>query len=385
MSDQRVVVIGAGVAGLSCAHQLAAMGCTNVVVLDQSHVAAGSSSLSVGMFTRSYFDPLSIEMRMWSHDYFSFLERTEGLRLRRNGFLRLAHTDEALATLSAGVELQHRMGVRDSQLLDPDQMRGRFQDLLVDDLRGAMYVADDGYLDGAVLCGTYQQLAQRDGVRILSQAKVNAIDVRASSFSVQTGRGHFEADVVVNAAGAWANRIAEMLNAPLGIVPQRHQAVVLRGAHPLPYVMPNVMDYVPGDAREGVYFRHESDAQLVAGIHSNDVHEGELEDPDSFARGGDDGFLETLGHLLARRLANVDDLAVESAWSGLYPMSGDGLPILGEMTSDGVYACAGLGGVGINLSPVAGRLVAEAIVLGSPRSLSDPSRVLASRLGGLVL
>lgn len=376
--DQRVVVIGAGVAGLSVAAHLTELGCTEVVVLDSVHVGAGSSSLSVGMFTRSYSEQLDIELRAWSHDYLAHLERTEGLPLRRIGFLRLARDEAALARLSEGVRLQRSLGVDDSRILRPDQIRALFPDLLVDDLAGAMFLEEDGYLDGAVLCGVYQQLATRRGARVVGRSQVQSVERTSAGFVVRTGRGSYDADCVVNAAGPWANQVADLLDAPLGLIPQRHDAAVLRCARPPENIVPNVMDYVPGSAADGVYFRHEGERQLVAGIHSNDVHAGGADEPGQELRPASD-FVDELAELLSVRLGYVDDVSVEATWSGLYPMSPDGLPLLGPTAQPGVYACAGLGGVGINLSPVAGRLVAESIVLGEFRAVSGSDRLRASR------
>jgi sarcosine oxidase subunit beta len=379
-SDVRVGIIGAGAAGLSCAVQLAALGCTDVVVLDQSHVAAGSSSLSVGMFTRSYFEPLDIDLRIWSHDFIGYLERTEGLALRRNGFLRYAHDGTELDLLHRGVQRQRQHGITDSVMLTPAEIQQRFPDLLAEDLTGAMYLPKDGYLDGAVLCSIYQEVATRHGVRVLGKAQIQGVETIGSTFRLVTTRGDFDVDVVVNAAGAWSNRIADLLDSPVHLTPQRHEAAVLRLIRPLPYLMPNVMDYVPGSALDGVYFRHEGEHQLVAGVHSNEVHSNLTEDPDSFPCRAGDAFVEQLAGLLETRLVNADDLTVEDTWAGLYPMSSDGMPILGATAQAGVYACTGLGGVGIYLSPIAGRLVAESIVYGEFRAVTDAEPVMARRL-----
>jgi len=379
MSDRRVVIIGAGVAGLSCAVQLAELGETHVTVLEQDHVAAASSSLSVGMFTRNYIDPLDIGLRVWSHQFIERLERDHQLPVKRIGYLRLARNDKAMEVLTEASARQQSLGVTDTSVLGADQIAHRFPHLSMDDRVGGVFVAGDGYLDGAVLSNVYLGLAVAAGVKYQGRSEVRGIDTAGSGFVVHTSRGAVEADVVVNAAGSWANRVANMVGDDLGILPQRHQAAVLRLAQPLGYVMPNVMDYVPGVDEAGAYIRYESDLQLVAGVHTNEVEDGANDDPNHFDEHGDQAFIEQLADGLDGLLLGAGDFGIETTWAGLYPMSPDGQMLLGPTHIEGVYACAGLGGIGIHVSPAAGRLVAESIVHGDFRLTSGAERLRANR------
>ena len=65
-----------------------------------------------------------------------------------------------------------------------------------------------------------------------------------------------------------------------------------RFARPLDYVVPMVMDYMPGSGEEGLYFRHEGHDQLVAGLHTNDLLDVPNENPDDYVRTADESFVE---------------------------------------------------------------------------------------------
>jgi sarcosine oxidase, subunit beta len=379
--DDRIVVVGAGAAGLSTALHLAEMGFGRVVVLEQRHVAAGSSALSVGMFTRAYLDRLNIEMRVWALNYVDRFVQAGELTLLRNGYLRLARDAAGLAQLEAAARLERDLSVPDAQVLSPAEITAIVPDLRVDELAGALWLPTDGYLDGAALCGVYLEQATQRGVRYVGHARVNSVTRRGSTVQLHTTRGLFEADAVVNAAGAWANQVAALLGSSLPVVPQRHQAAVLQLREPPDYIMPNVMDYVPGGSRpRGVYFRYENARQLVAGVHTNEVEDTGADDPEDFRHGIDGRFQEELGSMILELLPGLDDIGVSSGWAGLYPMSPDGWPILGATDDPSVFVCAGLGGVGINLSPVAGRLVAETIAFGEFRAIDDAAEISARRL-----
>jgi sarcosine oxidase subunit beta len=152
------------------------------------------------------------------------------------------------------------------------------------------------------------------------------------------------------------------------LFPERHQAAVLQLAQPLGYRMPFVMDYAPGAGVAGLYFRLEGEDRLLAGLHSNELLE-EAADPDEYFRGVEQAFLDSMVERLLERLPSLDDMGMQGGWSGLYPMTQDGEPIIGPTARPGVYACAGFGGLGVYLSPIAGRLLAEEILDGGARTL----------------
>lgn len=365
-----VVIVGAGAAGLSAALALAQRGC-EVTVLERNHVAAGSSGLSVGIFTRQYTEPRDVAMRAACYRRLCKLEREAGLVLIRNGFIRLAHDAATLASFERGVAVQHDYGVHDARLLSSKELADRVPDMRCDDLAGAMFSPSDGYLDGQQLCMTYAERAQALGARILGRHELIGLEPGSRRrHSVVTSRDRFECDVVVNAGGAWAPQVGELLGAPVPTISQRHEACVMRLPERLGYAMPSVMDYVPGGGEPGLYFRQEGKEQLIAGLHTNDLLEGEVTDPDSYFRGVEESFVEQLIPRLLARLPQLEDIGYEGGWAGLYPNSPDGRFIVGRHPSvEGVVVACGFNGVGIYVSPIVGTLVAEWVVDGWPQSV----------------
>jgi sarcosine oxidase subunit beta len=94
--------------------------------------------------------------------------------------------------------------------------------------------------------------------------------------------------------------------------------------------------------------------------------------PDDYARSADEEFLETVARLLSSRLPALSDSGLAHGWAGVYPISPDGIPQVGPGGDDPtVITAGGVGGSGIQLSPVIGELVADWIMFGEPRSISD--------------
>ena len=132
----------------------------------------------------------------------------------------------------------------------------------------------------------------------------------------------------------------------------------------LAYMMPEVMDYAPAEGRSGLYFRHETFDMFLGGLHSEEaVHP--VVDPDEWFEGVEQSYLEQLAELLPHRLPSLADIRLGRGWAGLYPVSPDGRPQVGPCPEDAtVIAACGVGGYGIQVSPIVGRLAAEWIVFG---------------------
>ncbi len=371
-----VCVIGAGAIGLCCALELARRGARKVTVIEAWHVAAGSSGLSVGIVETQYLDPLDIELRARSMRTFERLEREHGLRVVRNGYLRLGHDARARGAFERSVEIQRELGVRGASVLDRGQVARLVPDMSTDDVQAGLFGRSDGFLDGHLYCGLLAELARAAGASLLVGAELlEAQRLGGGGLRLSTTVGALECDAVVDAAGPWAARVARRLGCDLELVPQRHQACVVHLPRELGYTMPSVMDYTPGSGERGLYFRHEGAARLIAGLHGEEASESAA-DPDLYARQADEEFLEALASRLSDRLPGLADAALAGGWAGLYPVSMTGRPLVGPLSSDAaVILAGGAGGSGIQLSPVLGELAADWVLHGEPRAVAGARRL----------
>jgi sarcosine oxidase subunit beta len=367
-----VVIVGAGAGGLATALCLAERGCDDVTVIDREHVAAASSSLSAGIYTCGYADPLDVALRVEAYERLCQLERDGHLTLRRNGFLRLARDDATVAGFEQAIAVQREHGIADSVVLDRAGLERHVPAMRCDDLAGGLLTPSDGYLDGQQLCMAYAERAEALGVEIRARHPLTGYEqLPGGRHRVQTPRGSFDCDVVVNAAGAWAPAVGRLLDAPVELVPERHEACVMRLAAPLGYELPSIMDYVPGSGEVGLYLRPEGEHQLIAGLHTNDLLD-EPVDPDDFYGGAEQAFVDELIPMLVDRMPGFDSVGLESGWAGLYPNSPDERFIIGAMPGrEGIVAVCGLNGVGVYMSPVAGRIGADWVLDGRPRNAEE--------------
>ena len=186
---------------------------------------------------------------------------------------------------------------------------------------------------------------------------------------------------MVNASGAWARRLGSALGLTLPVDGYRRQLVQFEPPRPLAAPVPMVIDYVPGVEREGLYFRDDTPARIVAGLHW-EVH-GEAErpqDPDAFRQSVDWDYAERVAEALGARYRGAADFRVTGGWAGLYPLTPDTRPIVGPTPGvAGLYQALGGGGVGVQISPAIGAMVAELITTGETTVMPDWARYRLER------
>jgi sarcosine oxidase subunit beta len=378
-----VAIIGGGAVGLSVAWHLVERGITDVVVLEGGEVvASGSSSRSAGFIESQYVDPLDIELRARSMHVFRRLQRDHGLEIKEIGYLRLAPNHEALEAFEASARLQHELGIDDAELLDTERVCHLVPWLRCDGIAGGLWGPRDGRIDGPAYCRLLAGLAEAGGAAVRTGARVLAASKTTAGWRLETGDHVVESEVVVNAAGPWAAQVGELLGVDVPVVALRNQIGIWRLEQPLDRVLPMVMDYIPHTGARGLYVATYDDANhVLAGLHSEEV-DSEGVDPDGYDQSADADYLVDTRAALERRMPNLPLGEVERAWAGLYPVSPDGLPIVGPTRDDqSVVLAVGGGGSGIQLSPIMGSLAADWVAYGEPRSLSDGRLVATAREG----
>ena len=353
-----VAIIGAGIAGASLAAELAPH-CSVALIEGEATPGYHSTGRSAAFWHETLGGPLIQPLTRASHAALD-----AGGFLRRRASMQVA-TEQTLPLLDTFAEEFGSAGVRLARV-DADGIRARMPRASARLVAGI--VEEDGAdIDVAAFHADCLTRAQRVGTVLLTDAPVTAIGDRR----VDAGAETISCDIVVNAAGAWADGIATLAGARnLGIQPKRRTIVQVRvDGNDVPPDLPLVMDIAGG-----YYFRPEGANRLWLSPHDEtavDPHDVAPEEID-------------VAHAIARFEAATDwrVVAVERKWAGLRSFAPDRLPVFGfDADAPNLFWCAGQGGVGIQTAPAAARLCAH-LILGDRAALPagvDPRSFSAHR------
>lgn len=367
---QHIAIVGAGALGLATAVNLIERG-RRVTVLEAGHAASGSSGRSIGVVGTQHVDPFEIELRVRSVKLMMEWKQ-HGLQFHHIGYTRLGRTAGDLALFEKSVTLQAELGPTQARVLDPSEIKKLVPHISTDGLAGALFGPQDGFLDPHQYCTVLVDMVRARGGVVKQQCRVTAAERKQGGYRLRTSAGDIEADGVVLAPGPWAGAAAKLFGKTLTVIPERHQAVIIKLPAPLPYTMPMMMDYVPGTTSgTGLNFRHDRPGELIAETHRSYDTTGS--DPDNYDQLLDDRTKDELAELLLERLPGLSEAGFGRGWAGLYPKSPDGRPLVGPLCDDEpmLIAAAGAGGYGIQLSPIIGQLAADWIVSGGPKSMPE--------------
>ncbi|MGH0237091.1 NAD(P)/FAD-dependent oxidoreductase [Sinorhizobium meliloti] len=371
-NSPHVVIIGAGTLGMCSAIHLVEQG-ARVTVLDAQAIASGSSGRSVGVIGTQFTDPFQIEIRRHSMRHFRQWESL-GLKINRIGYLRLARTDAQMTLFDQSVKLQADAGFR-SKVYIGDELLELVPHMNPEGLAGGIFGPDDGFVDPYELCMILAERVRAAGGIVKQFCKVLGGKRVAGGYQLDTSAGQVSCDAVINAAGAWAPRVAAMFGQTLHVRPERHEAITIHLDQPLGYIMPMVMDLVNGEGT-GLNFRHEKEGELIAEVHK--VASLPPEDPDAYNEQCEEESKVSLAELLLERVPGLPGARLGRGWAGLYPMTADSRPFVGPInpSEPTLITAAGAGGYGIQLSPVIGQVAADWALHGGPVSAPETERLV---------
>lgn len=368
-----LVVVGAGVIGLSIAYQLTRRGFTDVVLLERGYLASGSSGRNGGGIRQQWSTEVNIRLMQESVALCKEFAKETGVNVwfRQGGYLFLSRSPEETARLERNRALQNRCGVP-TEILTPAEAQAIVPELDVRGFHAASYNPTDGILFPWPFLWGYAQGAVARGARLYTFTTVRAIDVLGDGgFVVHTNRGSIRARRVLNAAGAWSPEIARMVGVELPDYPVRHE---ICSSEPLkPFLKPMVSVLATG-----LYFSQSMRGEIVGGVTLG----GEAP---TYSMGSRLKFLATYSRQICRLMPSLADLKILRQWAGPYDITEDGNPILGEPPGrPGFYLCCGFMGHGFMMAPVIGKYYSEWLTGGTRHEIFERCRLERfSRPGGI--
>ena len=363
------LIVGAGIAGASIGHFLAPHGRT-VLLERESQPGYHSTGRSAALFFESYGTPQVRALTLASRAFVNAppVGFADGPILSPRGAILVATPAQEVELADAWQVL--RATSPRGALLDARRARELVPVLREGALLGAVFEPDAADIDVHRLHQGFLRSVRRAGGSVVCDAEVRAIvrDRRRDVWRVDADTAHFEAPVIVDAAGAWADRVAALAGvAPLGLVPKRRSIFT--------FAPPEGLDSSRWPLFAGVDERWyvKPDAGMLLGSPANadpvapqDVQPEELDIA-----------------LAIERIEAATTLPVRPrrSWAGLRSFAADG-DLVGGFAADapGFFWLAAQGGYGIQTAAAMGEACA-ALVRGEPL----PERIAAFGLSAASL
>lgn len=358
-----VVVIGAGIHGMSTAYNLAARGCPNVVVIEKASIGSGATGRSGGIVRQQYTNPPMIELAMRSRQIFETLQQEIGgdPGFVQNGYIFLATEREARG-LEYVVATQQRLGIK-SDLVPFSVVREIFPDISLEGIVLAAFERDSGYAEPQSTLMAYVDKARELGVKIHQDTRVvSLLSSNGSVTGVETTRGKIRCEHVVAAAGPWNNQICAMAGVSLPFRLIRLQEAVVRPLEGYSKFLPTLHC-----EKRVLYFRPEAGGLVLGG--GTPKAEELWDDPDRYRETADPDFVVEFAQALSTTMGRFANADFVRGWAGIGGMTPDNHPVIGALPGVRGLWLAADSSHGFKLGPVMGRLMAELIVLGRTQTM----------------
>ena len=364
MKDQaQVVIVGGGIVGANIAYHLAKLGWTDVILFEKGEIASGESSHAAGLVTQFATSQTLMQFRKYSIELYSQLGLFDHV-----GSLRVASSPDQFKELQRSVSRAKAIGM-DVEVISPSEALKVMPQLSGDNLYGAIYLPRDGHLDPYTTTTSMVRFAKEMGVTVYTGVRVTGIELspKGEIQKVITDHGSVRTEIVVNAAGMWAPRVAAMAGLSFPTTPVDHQHIALKAVdgHEFPHQTPCLRD--PDNL---VYMREEQGGLVIGGYEPNPL--ARWIDGAPWEHGGttlpaDYDRFEQLLEGAIRRIPFLDQAGIITLVCHPGAYTPDCQPCLGPMAgARGMWIAAGMSLNGYGGAGGIGKLMAEWIVEGEP-------------------
>jgi 4-methylaminobutanoate oxidase (formaldehyde-forming) len=366
-SKCKVVVIGGGVAGTSCAYHLAKFGWKDTILLERDQLTSGTTWHAAGLVGQLGATATITKLRKYSLNLYKELEKKTELStgLKQNGAITVASSKERLQELLRQATSAQLFDVN-VEVLDKQQIKSLYPVINDQDILGGVYMPEDGQADPVGVTNVLAKAARMEGVKIFEKTPVTKILVKNNKIiGVETSEGKIECEYVVLATGMWSRQIGEDIGVSVPLYPNEHFYIITEPMNDLPKNLPVLRDY-----NDCLYLKEDAGKMLVGifepgaknafkekGIVPNDFSFGEF--PDDF-----DHFEPYLEKSF-KRLPILENAGIRKFFSGPESFTPDTQYLLGETPEvSNLFTCCGFNSIGIASSGGAGRVTAEWMING---------------------
>jgi sarcosine oxidase subunit beta len=341
-----VAIVGGGIAACAAALALRGRGMT-VAVLEAKACGGGASGVNFGGVREQGRDLAELPLSRRARAIWDRLPALVGedCEFRATGHLKLAYSDADMGTLERWATDARGFGVA-AELLGGNRLRAAHP-LIGGAVAGASLCASDGQANPRLVGPAFARAARAAGAAIREFAPVRRAVATGAGFALEADGVEVAARVAVNAAGAWADRVARWFGDDAPLKPLLPNMLVTER-------LPRFIDRSVGVCGGGVYVRQVERGNVVFG-GGRGWGDAELDRSRPLA--------DVSGEAMRQAVRIVPALAgalVIRSWSGIDGETQDDLPVLGPSPAvPGLIHAFGFSGHGFQLAPAVGEVIAE--------------------------
>jgi len=350
-----VIIIGAGSVGLPTAFFMAQAGLKLLVIDQFASPGQGSNKAAIGGIRATHSAPAKIRLCLESIRVFSTWKETYGDNIEwyQGGYCFVAYGEQEARILKDLLKIQQAYGL-DIYWLDRDDLLEVVPDLWPEGLVGGTYSPGDGSASPLLTAHAFYTHAKELGAEFRFRERVTGIIRRRGKVvGVRTDKGGYATETVINAAGPWARAVAQMSGLDVSVVPDSHEAGITEPV--ARFLKPMIVDIRYAKGSKNYYFYQHGTGALLFSI----TPEPPIVGTD---RRETSEFLPMIAPRMVRLMPKLVNIRVRRTWRGLYPMTPDGSPIVGQARELAGYIYAvGMCGQGYMLGPGVGALLSRMV------------------------
>lgn len=369
---KRVVVVGGGMMGVGALYHLAEMGWKDVLLIEKGELTSGSTWHAAGQCASFQGNYNIAKIHHYGVQLYPKLEAMTGQYTSWHGCggIRLATTPGEVDWFRYVLGFSRTIGFR-MEIIGPDEIRKLNPFVTLDGVLAGAWTLDDGHVDPAGCCNAMAIGAKKMGAEILRNSRVTAIkQQRDGAWLVESEKGDFLAEHVINAAGCYAREVGQMVGLDVPITNMEHQYLV---TEPIKEFQERSEEIpVMRDSYTAGYYRQEQKAGLIGVYEHRNAHEAWA------GRGGSPewsasnelfpGDLDRMGVWLERALERMPIFAeagIKRVINGAIPHTPDGLPLVGPAAgARNFWMCCGAS-IGIAQGAGCGKMLAQWMIEGA--------------------
>jgi len=363
----KVIVIGGGVVGCSCAYHIAKFGWKDVVLLERDQLTSGTTWHAAGLVSQLGPTASVTKIRKYTLDLYKELEKkvehSAGLKL--NGALSIAQNSGRWEELKRQATTAQLYDV-DVKILEKNQIKKDFPIINEKDILGGILMPGDGAADPVGVTNMLAKAAKLEGAQIFEKSPVEKILTKNGRIAgVKVNGKEIECEYIVLATGMWSRQIGEQTGVSVPLYPAEHFYIITEPIENLTKTLPVIRDF-----DNSLYLKEDAGKLLVGIFEGKSIPAFDKTNkvPDDFSFGE---FPENLEHFepylnaAVKRFPILKTAGIRRFFAGPESFTPDTNTLLGEVPEiKNFFVCTGLNSIGIGSGGGVGKVTAEWLMTG---------------------